>query len=87
MVGNSCLQNLEGRRRLKRMWKLVAQAGKKEEQMSGGEQLSWMKSQGLIKKAKFLGVYINSKFSWKFHISEVEKKLQKNIVSIFRLEY
>jgi len=37
-VVNSCLESLERRMRLKRMWKLVLQVGKKEEQMSGGEQ-------------------------------------------------
>ena len=29
MVVNSCLEDLEGRMRLKRMWKFVPQAGKK----------------------------------------------------------
>jgi len=29
MVDNSCLEDLEGRMRLKRMWKSIAQAGKK----------------------------------------------------------
>ena len=38
MVMNSCLQDLDGRIRLKRMWKLVPHVGKKEEQMRGGEQ-------------------------------------------------
>ena len=38
MVVNSCLEGREGRMRLKRMWKLVPQTGKKEERMSGGEQ-------------------------------------------------
>ena len=37
MVVNSCLENLEGRMRLKKMWNLVLQVGKKEERMSGGE--------------------------------------------------
>ena len=35
---NSCLEELEGRMRLKRMWKLIPQVGKMEEEMSGGEQ-------------------------------------------------
>ena len=38
MVVNSCLEDLEGRMRLKRMWKLIPQVGEKEELMSGGEQ-------------------------------------------------
>ena len=42
MVVNSCLEDMEGRMRLKSMWKLGAQVGKKEEQMSGGEQRFWI---------------------------------------------
>ena len=38
MVENRCLEDLEGRMRLNRMWKLVHRWGKREEQMSGGEQ-------------------------------------------------
>ena len=38
MVVNSCLEDLEGRMRLKRMGKLAPPVGKKEEQMRGGEQ-------------------------------------------------
>ena len=37
MVVNSCLEDLKGEMKLKRMWKLIQQA-EKEEQMSGGEQ-------------------------------------------------
>ena len=42
MVLNSCLEDLEGRMRLKRMWRLVPQVGKKEERIGGGEHLSWI---------------------------------------------
>uniref|UniRef100_A0A8C4Q2W4 Zgc:64106 n=1 Tax=Eptatretus burgeri TaxID=7764 RepID=A0A8C4Q2W4_EPTBU len=38
MVVNSCLEDLEGRMRLKRMWKLDPQVGKNEEGMSGSDQ-------------------------------------------------
>ena len=38
MVVNSGLEDLEGRMKLKRMWKLVPQMGKKVGQMSGVEQ-------------------------------------------------
>ena len=38
MVVNSCLEVLEGRMRLKKMWKLGPHEGKEEEQMNGGEQ-------------------------------------------------
>ena len=39
MVVNSRLEDPEGRMRLKRVWKFIAQLrGKKDEQMSGGEQ-------------------------------------------------
>jgi len=41
MVVNSCLEDLEQRMTLKRMWqRLFPQLGKKEEQLSGGEQWS-----------------------------------------------
>jgi len=42
MVVNIGLEDLEGRVRLKRMWVLIPQVGKNEEQMSGGEQWSWI---------------------------------------------
>ena len=42
MVVNIGLEDLEGRVRLKRMWVLIPQVGKNEEQMSGGEQCSWI---------------------------------------------
>ena len=38
MVVNSCLEDLEGRTRLMRMWKLIPHGGIKEEEISGGEQ-------------------------------------------------
>ena len=38
MAVNSYLEDVEGRMRLKRMWKLIPRWEKKEEQMSGGEQ-------------------------------------------------
>ena len=37
---NSCLEELEGRMTLKRMWKLIPQARKKRGTLSGGEQCS-----------------------------------------------
>ena len=42
MVLNSCLEDLEGRMRLKWMFNLVPQVGKKRETMSGGKQRSWI---------------------------------------------
>ena len=32
-----------------------------------------------VEKTKFLGVIIDSKLTWKFHIQELEKKISKNI--------
>lgn len=40
-----------------------------------------------VEKTKFLGVIIDSKLTWKFHIQELEKKLSKNIGIISRLSY
>ena len=37
MVMNSCLKDLDGRMRLKRMWKLVSQVGKKKTRNEGVE--------------------------------------------------
>ena len=38
MVVNSCLEDLEGRMRLKRMWEVGSTGEKIEEQMGEGEQ-------------------------------------------------
>jgi len=42
MVLNIGLEGLEGRMRFNKMWELIPQVGKNEEQMSGGEQWSWI---------------------------------------------
>ena len=42
MVVKSFLEDLEGRMRLKRVWKLIPPAGKKEEQRSRGGQWFWI---------------------------------------------
>ena len=40
-----------------------------------------------VEKTKFLGVIVDSKLTWKFHIQELEKKISKNIGIISRLSY
>ena len=40
-----------------------------------------------VEKTKFLGVNLDSKLTWKFHIQETEKKISKNIGIISRLSY
>ena len=39
----------------------------------------------MVDSTKFLGVYIDAKLSWDYHIKAVEGKLSKNIGIIFRL--
>ena len=46
MALNSCLEELEGRMTLKRMWKLILQARQKRGTMRGGEQCSWISCSG-----------------------------------------
>ena len=40
-----------------------------------------------VDKVKFLGVYLDSSLSWKYHIHEVESKVSKNIGIISRLKH
>ena len=40
-----------------------------------------------VDKTKFLGVYVDSKLSWKYHIAEVEKKVSKNTGIIRKFAY
>ena len=40
-----------------------------------------------VEQTKFLGVIVDSKLTWKFHIQEVEKKVSRNIGIISRLSY
>ena len=40
-----------------------------------------------VENPKFLGVIINLKLTWKFHIRELEKMKSENIVIISRLSY
>ena len=39
-----------------------------------------------VDKVKFLGVYLDSSLSWKYHISEVESKVSKSIGIIYRIK-
>ena len=56
MVVNSCLEDLEGRVRLKRMWKLVPQTGKKEQLRKGGNTNSRLEGQDRGRLGQTMGV-------------------------------